>query len=229
VAHGDEKRSMIRATIEMRHRQVQPVYPPAGIGRKRSKISNTARARVPSRAVRDHQNSCIDKLRRRGVDARESAADRAAGIGDGEGSPRQRERREFVDHAVRPEARNDAAPLRLDGCKAGEAVKVRRGGSPNEGEHEARPCRHIGRDPRRLERLDVKVLVLMDGLAEECADHSRGPLRLSIIGTRRRPMRPLPSATGWMCSNIQCESTWRTILVGTRIACKREIAPFGKR
>ena len=24
-------------------------------------------------------------------------------------------------------------------------------------------------------------------------------------------MRPLPSATGWMCSNIQCDSAWRTI------------------
>ena len=28
-----------------------------------------------------------------------------------------------MDHAVRSEVRNDAAPLRLDGCKARETVK----------------------------------------------------------------------------------------------------------
>src|SRR5207245_9970367 len=68
---------------------------------------------VASRTVRDHENSCIDKLRRGGVDACESATDSAAGIRNRESRPRQRERREFVNHAIRPEARNGAAPLRL--------------------------------------------------------------------------------------------------------------------
>jgi hypothetical protein len=42
---------------------------------------------IASRAIRDRENSCIDKLRRRGVDARESAADGAAGILDGGNGP----------------------------------------------------------------------------------------------------------------------------------------------
>src|SRR5262249_42294060 len=141
------KPSMIRAIREMRHRQGATSLPPRGHGPKGIEDLQYCACKeqaVASRAVRDHENSCIDKLRRRRVDARESAADSAPGIFDGEGRPRQRERREFMDHAIRPEAHNGAAPLRLDGCKARKAIKVRRSGSPKEGEHEPRPCRHIG-------------------------------------------------------------------------------------
>ena len=81
---------------------------------------------IAPRTIGNDENSGIDKPRGRGVDAREGAADGMAGIRDGEGRACQRKRREFVDHAVRPEARNGAAPLRLDGCKVRDTVKVRR-------------------------------------------------------------------------------------------------------
>src|SRR5215470_873821 len=98
---------------------------------------------IASRAVRNDENSCIDEMRRCGIDTSERAADSAAGVLDGEGRPRERERRELVDHAIGAEARKGAAPLRLDGRKTRQAVKVRCGRAPKEGEHEARPRRHV--------------------------------------------------------------------------------------
>ena len=53
---------------------------------------------IAPRAIRDQENSCIDKVPRGGVDAGESAADRATGVLNGEGRLRQRKRRKFVDH-----------------------------------------------------------------------------------------------------------------------------------
>ena len=54
-------------------------------------------------------------------------------------------------------------------------------------------------------------------------------MSLAIPHGQPWPTRPFLSARGWMCSNIQCDSTWRTISGVCGSAFEREIPPFGKR